>query len=109
MTCGGAAEVRNIVAASTVGQLHPMVGQLHPTPILGSSGEPTIPPGKDGGLGGGPKTTEPPTEDVKKEDLLTTVDISPELSPGRQGLLEKILLKNELAFGLDGRLGHYLA
>ncbi|KIJ36513.1 hypothetical protein M422DRAFT_112413, partial [Sphaerobolus stellatus SS14] len=50
-----------------------------------------------------------PTEDIKKEDLLTTVDISPELSPARRGLLEKILLKNELAFGLDGRLGHYLA
>ncbi|KIJ39631.1 hypothetical protein M422DRAFT_80550, partial [Sphaerobolus stellatus SS14] len=50
-----------------------------------------------------------PTKDVKKEDLLTTVDMSPELSPVRRALLEKILLKNELAFGLDGRLGHYLA
>ncbi|KIJ36213.1 hypothetical protein M422DRAFT_261544 [Sphaerobolus stellatus SS14] len=46
---------------------------------------------------------------TSKENLLTTIDMSPELSPVRRALLEKILLKNELAFGLDGRLGHYLA
>ncbi|KIJ28602.1 hypothetical protein M422DRAFT_189522, partial [Sphaerobolus stellatus SS14] len=72
-------------------------------------GDPTIPPGKDGELEGGPKTTEAPPEDVKKEDLLTAVDISPELSPDRRAQLEAILLRNKKAFGLERRLGHYPA
>ncbi|KIJ41645.1 hypothetical protein M422DRAFT_145542, partial [Sphaerobolus stellatus SS14] len=72
-------------------------------------GDPTIAPGKNGELEGGPKTAESPPEDVKKEDPLTAVDISPKLSSARRAFLEEILLKNGTAFDLDGRRGHYPA
>ncbi|KIJ29598.1 hypothetical protein M422DRAFT_188142, partial [Sphaerobolus stellatus SS14] len=44
-----------------------------------------------------------PPEDVPTENLLEN------LTPEQRRLLEKILLTNKKAFGLDGRLGHYPA
>ena len=62
-----------------------------------------------GKLEGGPKIAEIPPLDTPKEDLLEAVDISKELNPDQVKNLTKVLLLNEQAFGLDGRLGHYLA
>ncbi|KAJ3871382.1 hypothetical protein F5051DRAFT_463792 [Lentinula edodes] len=56
---------------------------------------------------GGPKTAELPPGKVEQNQLLTEVDICTELSKDQRMQLEQIILKNEEAFGLDGRLGNY--
>lgn len=57
-------------------------------------------------LEGGPKTAEAPPDDVSSQELLQAVDISSELSPEQRQEVEKVLLQNQLAFSLDGRLGN---
>lgn len=56
---------------------------------------------------GGPKTVEVPEETDIKKQLLKEVDISPDLTSSQKIKLERILLKNENAFGINGRLGSY--
>ncbi|KIJ32727.1 hypothetical protein M422DRAFT_184147, partial [Sphaerobolus stellatus SS14] len=72
-------------------------------------GDPTIPPGTEGELLGGPKAAEMAPDDVPSINLISEVDIFKDLSPDQCQRLEAILRKNESAFGLDGRLGHYPA
>ena len=57
---------------------------------------------------------EPPLEEGPKIykvgegsiQLLEELDINPELPPDKQTQLEQVLTSNELAFGLDDRLGY---
>lgn len=58
-------------------------------------------------LEGGPKTAEPPGEEVPSSRLLEEIDISPDLSAEQREQLIQVLRANERAFGLDGRLGNY--
>ncbi|KIJ51021.1 hypothetical protein M422DRAFT_125485, partial [Sphaerobolus stellatus SS14] len=78
--------------------------QMHKLP-----GDPTIPPGTEGELSGGPKTAETAPDDVSRINLVSEVDIFKDLSLDQRQRLEEILKRNESAFGLDGRLGHYPA
>ncbi|THU78231.1 hypothetical protein K435DRAFT_612405, partial [Dendrothele bispora CBS 962.96] len=56
---------------------------------------------------GGPKTSEVHIEDAPTERLLTDISISPDLTNSQRARLEKILLENSAAVGLDGRLGTF--
>ncbi|KDR68033.1 hypothetical protein GALMADRAFT_23457, partial [Galerina marginata CBS 339.88] len=56
---------------------------------------------------GGPKTSEVPPDDIPRNKLLSEVDISSALTKDQHRQLEAIVLSNEQAFGLDGRLGNY--
>ncbi|THU76649.1 hypothetical protein K435DRAFT_607767, partial [Dendrothele bispora CBS 962.96] len=56
---------------------------------------------------GGPKTSEVHIEDVPSKRLLTDISISADLTASQRARLEKILLDNSTAFGLDGRLGTF--
>ncbi|KAJ7630155.1 hypothetical protein B0H17DRAFT_962475, partial [Mycena rosella] len=62
-------------------------------------------------LEGGPKISEVPDEFISGERLLARgfgpVDISPDISDAQRTALEEIILRNKLAFGVDGRLGNY--
>ena len=56
----------------------------------------------------GPKTAEVPEfEDIPRESLITSLDINPRLDQRQRKALEKVLVKNHLAFSLDGRIGKY--
>jgi hypothetical protein len=56
---------------------------------------------------GGPKTSEVPEESIPGSQLLTEVDISPDLTIEQRQELEAMILRNQMAFGTDGRLGNY--
>jgi hypothetical protein len=56
---------------------------------------------------GGPKTSDVPEESIPGSQLLTEVDISPDLTTEQHQDLEAMILRNQLAFGTDGRLGNY--
>ncbi|KAJ3727231.1 hypothetical protein DFJ43DRAFT_1001854, partial [Lentinula guzmanii] len=56
---------------------------------------------------GGPKTAEVVEDLVSSKRLLEEVDICKELSADQVDALQQILIRNEEAFGLDGRLGNY--
>ncbi|KIY61004.1 hypothetical protein CYLTODRAFT_320951, partial [Cylindrobasidium torrendii FP15055 ss-10] len=56
---------------------------------------------------GGPKIAETPPEDVASQDLLSAVKISPDLTDEQRVAIQKVIKENEIAFGLDGRLGQY--
>ncbi|QRV93047.1 Retrovirus-related Pol polyprotein from transposon [Ceratobasidium sp. AG-Ba] len=59
---------------------------------------------------GGPKTAELPSTDVTPASkLLQEIHFNPDLTPAQKATLEKIILKNIKAFGVDGRLGDYPA
>lgn len=59
-------------------------------------------------IDGGPKTAAVPDPDVvPKEELLKVVDLPDHLTHEQRAQLEKVIVKNEKAFGLDGRLGHH--
>ncbi|KAG8709416.1 hypothetical protein FRC08_018357 [Ceratobasidium sp. 394] len=59
---------------------------------------------------GGPKTAElPELEDIPKSKLLEEIGFGPELTTDQKDPLQKVILKNHKAFGLDGRLGDYPA
>ncbi|QRV78981.1 Retrovirus-related Pol polyprotein from transposon [Ceratobasidium sp. AG-Ba] len=59
---------------------------------------------------GGPKTAElPELEQTPSTKLLDEVDINPKLNKEQKAQIEKIVLQNAEAFGLDGRLGNYPA
>lgn len=60
-------------------------------------------------LEGGPKTGETLPFDIPKGKLLNEVDISKSLTQTQRSALEKVLITNEEAFGLDGWLGNYEA
>ena len=60
-------------------------------------------------LEGGPKMAEVPPEETPKAELLKEVNFSSDLSAEHRERLEKMILRNEKAFGIDGRLGHYPA
>ena len=60
-------------------------------------------------LSGGPKTAEGPPEDVPSDKLWEELDINKELSTDQLARLRRVIENNKLAFGLDGRLGHYPA
>ncbi|KZP33334.1 hypothetical protein FIBSPDRAFT_716128, partial [Athelia psychrophila] len=55
---------------------------------------------------GGPKMAEVPEEDIASSEVLKELDINPELPPEKRKQLEEVILRNQIAFGLDGRLGH---
>ena len=56
----------------------------------------------------GPKTAEVPEfELIPKEQLISALDINEKLTSAQKKALEKILVKNQLAFSLDGRIGKY--
>ena len=57
---------------------------------------------------GGPKTSEVPEELVPAARLLKEVDISPNLTRIQMKQLQEVIELHEKAFGLDGRLGHYV-
>lgn len=57
-------------------------------------------------LEGGPKIFETPDDPVDSSRLLEELDINKELSPENRRRIEKVVVKNKLAFGLDDRLGH---
>ncbi|CDO78031.1 hypothetical protein BN946_scf184648.g3 [Trametes cinnabarina] len=56
-------------------------------------------------LEGGPKTAEAPPEDVALSAFAREVDISDELDASQRKQLLEVLIKNQKAFSLDGRLG----
>ncbi|KAF9011671.1 hypothetical protein BDZ89DRAFT_963783, partial [Hymenopellis radicata] len=56
---------------------------------------------------GGPKTAETDPEPTASKEFLTAVDISSNLQPDQQHLIEEVLIRNKNAFGLDGRLGNH--
>ncbi|KAF9025821.1 hypothetical protein BDZ89DRAFT_953538, partial [Hymenopellis radicata] len=56
---------------------------------------------------GGPKTAEVPPDPVARSDFLGSVGISPTLTSEQRQALENVLLENQSAFGLDGRLGNH--
>ncbi|KAH9910921.1 uncharacterized protein BXZ73DRAFT_53950, partial [Epithele typhae] len=56
-------------------------------------------------LEGGPKTSEPPPDDVALEEFLSNLDISSEVRGEDRQRLVEVLTKNRAAFALDGRLG----
>ncbi|KZP27139.1 hypothetical protein FIBSPDRAFT_695017, partial [Athelia psychrophila] len=55
---------------------------------------------------GGPKAAEVEEDYVDSANILKELDINPELPPEKRKQIEQAILKNQLAFGLDGRLGH---
>jgi hypothetical protein len=57
-------------------------------------------------LEGGPKIYEVGEETVNSNRLIEELDINPELPPIKKQRLERILKNNQIAFGLDDRLGH---
>ncbi len=54
---------------------------------------------------GGPKTAETAPDFIAATTMLSNLDMSPDLSPENRQRLETIVLRNKLAFGLDGKLG----
>ncbi|KDN39703.1 hypothetical protein RSAG8_08621, partial [Rhizoctonia solani AG-8 WAC10335] len=55
---------------------------------------------------GGPKTAETPDpEEIPSRRLVKEIHFSEQLTAEQRNKLEKIVIKNELTFGLDGRLG----
>ncbi|QRV72119.1 Retrovirus-related Pol polyprotein from transposon [Ceratobasidium sp. AG-Ba] len=59
---------------------------------------------------GGAKTAEwPELEQTPSTKLLEEIDINPKLNKEQKAQIEKIVLQNAEAFGLDGRLGNYPA
>lgn len=64
------------------------------------------PPGSED-VGSIPKTAETPEDPVPSDQLLQEVHFSEELTPEQRSALEEVVLKNNLAFGLDGRSGNY--
>ncbi|KAF9032523.1 hypothetical protein BDZ89DRAFT_937396, partial [Hymenopellis radicata] len=56
---------------------------------------------------GGPKTSDTPPDPTSSQEFLSAVNISPTLDEEQRVALTRILEKNKLAFGLDGRLGNY--
>jgi hypothetical protein len=59
---------------------------------------------------GGPKTAElPDTEKIPSDQLLSEMSFGDQLTEDQRKRLEKVVLKNSSAFGLDGRLGNYPA
>ncbi|THU88844.1 hypothetical protein K435DRAFT_599138, partial [Dendrothele bispora CBS 962.96] len=58
-------------------------------------------------LEGGPKTGEVSIEEVSTDRLLSEVSISSDLSEDQKEQLEKVILRNAVAFGLDRQLGSY--
>jgi hypothetical protein len=57
-------------------------------------------------LEGGPKIYEVGEETISNTQLLEELDINLELPPDKQQCLKQVLTLNEVAFGLDNRLGH---
>ena len=56
----------------------------------------------------GPKTAEVPEfKDIPTKHLLSSLDINPKLNSTQRKAMEKVLVKNHLAFSLDGRIGKY--
>ncbi|KAF9004148.1 hypothetical protein BDZ89DRAFT_967182 [Hymenopellis radicata] len=58
---------------------------------------------------GGPKTSESPPEPTSSAAFTSSVHISPDLTDEQRSKLLEVLERNQLAFGLDGRLGNYEA
>jgi hypothetical protein len=56
---------------------------------------------------GGPKTSETPLEPTNSRVFKDEVDISKDLSTDQQGKLRAVLMWNQGAFTLDGRIGNY--
>ncbi|KIY52659.1 hypothetical protein FISHEDRAFT_34651, partial [Fistulina hepatica ATCC 64428] len=56
---------------------------------------------------GGPKTAMGPDDPVSTAGLLEAVDICTDLPDDKRSALERVVLQNAHAFGLDGRLGNY--
>ncbi|KAI0366783.1 hypothetical protein BV20DRAFT_928842, partial [Pilatotrama ljubarskyi] len=56
-------------------------------------------------LEGGPKTSEAPPEETSFNAFVRDIDISEELDPGRRADFLQMLIRNQAAFSLDGRLG----
>jgi len=75
---------------------------LRPLPAYFTEEDPLAEPP----LEGGPKIYEVGEESVSSIQLLEELDINPELPSDKRARLEQVLTSNELAFGLDGRLGH---
>ena len=62
---------------------------------------------EEGEVQGGPKTQEPPMEEIPERRLLEEIDFCPDLSESNKKAIEEIGLNHKDAFGLDGRLGDY--
>ncbi|KAF9013722.1 hypothetical protein BDZ89DRAFT_963120, partial [Hymenopellis radicata] len=56
---------------------------------------------------GGPKTANTAMEPTSSLEFIASVNISPHLTDGQRTDLTTVLERNQLAFGLDGRLGNY--
>ncbi|KAI0363079.1 hypothetical protein BV20DRAFT_929415, partial [Pilatotrama ljubarskyi] len=54
---------------------------------------------------GGPKTSEVPPDDTPAQALRSVIDISQELTADQRARIMQVVLRNEAAFALDGRLG----
>jgi len=55
----------------------------------------------------GPKMAEVPEFEDIPEELSSSLDINPKLNPNQRKQLEKVLIKNHVAFSLDRRIGKY--
>jgi len=75
---------------------------LQPLPAYFTEEDPLAEPP----LEGGPKIYEVGEESISSTRLLEELDINPELPSEKRRRLEQVLTSNELAFGLDDRLGH---
>ncbi|KAG7443846.1 uncharacterized protein BT62DRAFT_901566, partial [Guyanagaster necrorhizus] len=53
----------------------------------------------------GPKTTDSPTDSLSSSDIFDTLDIFPDLTDGQQQCLQDMIIRNQSAFSLDGKLG----
>ena len=56
---------------------------------------------------GGPKTAELPEEPVSASEVSKVLDLSPDLTADQRHSVERVILRNLSAFGLNGRLGNY--
>src|SRR5215471_17668308 len=56
---------------------------------------------------GGPKQSEVPEDTNIKKQLLEEIDVSPDLTPAQKNEIQRVLLNNEVSFGINGRLGQY--
>ncbi|THU87291.1 hypothetical protein K435DRAFT_617751, partial [Dendrothele bispora CBS 962.96] len=64
-------------------------------------------PSAEDPLEGGPKGAEVLADSVSSDRLLQEISLSPDLTKDQRRQLETVILQNQSAFGLDGRLGNY--
>ncbi|OJT11428.1 Retrovirus-related Pol polyprotein from transposon 297 [Trametes pubescens] len=104
-----AAMIRQLIGsqANSLGRTHSRVTRAEAVDLpLGSTTKRTEEdPLAEEPVEGGPKTAEAPPEDTPFAAFVRDIDISDELKGEQREQLLQVLIKNQAAFSLDGRLG----